>query len=50
MVLYLTLGLCYLGYHRVQFLLLWVSKCIPVLELFRSDMGLDITCMLMTYS
>jgi len=42
---------CYLVYHRVQFLVIWFSQCIPVLlGSLRSDMGLNMTCMLMTYS
>ena len=50
-VFYLAFSLCYLVYHRVQFLVLWFSQCIPVLlGSVRSDMGVNITCMLMTHS
>jgi len=48
MVFYLTFSFCYLVYHRVQFLILWFSQCILILlGLLCSDMGLNITCMLM---
>ena len=41
----------YLVYHRVQFLFLWLSPCIPVLlGSLHSDMPLNITCMLMMHS
>jgi len=51
MVFYLTFSFCYLVYHKVQFLLLWFSQCIPVLlELLRNNMGSNITSMLMTHS
>jgi len=50
MVFYLTFSFYYLVYHRVQFLVLWFSQCIPVLlKSFRSY-GLNITNMLMTHS
>ena len=31
MVFYLMFSFCYLVYHRVQFLVLWFSQCMPVL-------------------
>jgi len=35
----------------IQFLVLWFSQCIPVLlGSLHSDMGLNITCMLVTHS
>ena len=50
MVFYLTFSFCYLVYHMVQLLVLWFPQCIPVLlESLRSDVGLNITCMLMTH-
>jgi len=43
-VYYLTFSFCYLVYHRVQFLVLWFTQCIPILlESLRSDIGLNIT-------
>ena len=50
MVFYLTFSFCYLVYHRVQFLVLWFWQCIPILlGLLRSDMGLNITCLMMKH-
>ena len=51
MLFYLTLGFCYLVYQRVQLLVLWVLRCIVVLlGSLRSDVGLNITCILVTHS
>ena len=51
MVFYLTFSFCYLVYNRLQLLVLCFLQCITVLlESLRSDMGLNITCMVMTHS
>jgi len=44
MVFYLTFSFCYSVYHRVQFMVLWFTKCIPVLLWsLPNDIGLNIT-------
>jgi len=48
---YCESSFCYMVYHTVQFLVLWCSRCIPILlGSLRSDMALNITCMLMKHS
>ena len=50
MVIYLTLRFFYLVYHKTQFFVLWFSYSIGVLlGSLCSDVGLNITCMLMTH-